>query len=100
MWKKSSPNEHSCQKHNLHNVLTMLIHNCSFGQVWDVKCGEGVANYRAHHGRLLSVMWSSLDPDVIYTGGDDFTIQAWNILQQTHKIPPAGKLHQMIKDVA
>ena len=59
-------------------------------QIWDVKQGAPVANYRGHSGRLLSVQWSATDSDMIYTGGDDFCVHAWRISQQQHKVPPKG----------
>ncbi len=64
-----------------------------FLQVWDVRKGEPVANFRDHGGRLLCAHWSGLDPDLIYTGADDFTAQAWKVSEQPHKAPPAGKLY-------
>nr|XP_006819751.1 PREDICTED: gem-associated protein 5-like [Saccoglossus kowalevskii] len=60
-------------------------------QVWDVMNGEPIANYRAHHGRLFSVIWSVLHPDVVYTGGEDFTLQKWRISQQEFIKPPKNK---------
>ena len=73
--------------------LKRLIYyfDCPIDQVWDVKACEPIANYRAHHGRLLCTLWSALDPDIIYTGGDDFSAQGWKISQQTHKAPPVGR---------
>ena len=55
-----------------------------------MKQGTPVANYRGHSGRLMTVTWSPADPDIIYTGGDDFTVQPWKISQQEHQTPPKG----------
>lgn len=50
--------------------------------------GECLVNYRDHVGRVMSVAWSFIDPDVLFSGGDDFTIRSWRISQQLFKEPP------------
>lgn len=52
---------------------------------------EALANYRGHVGFLLCVDWSPTDPDVIWTGGKDFTVQEWKISKQEHTRPPKGE---------
>ena len=59
-------------------------------QVWNVQAGEGIANFRGHSGRVLSVAWSDLDPDIVYSGSEDFSLQAWSIAGQENKMPPKG----------
>lgn len=59
-------------------------------QVWDVLQEEALANYRGHVGYLLSVDWSPVDPDVIWTGGKDFTVQEWRVSEQEFTKPPKG----------
>ncbi|KAI8485196.1 Gem-associated protein 5 [Branchiostoma belcheri] len=57
-------------------------------QVWDMTKGKAVSNFRGHQGRVLSVQWSQTDADMVYSGGDDFSLQSWKISQQEHKEPP------------
>lgn len=59
-------------------------------QVWDVLQEAALANYRGHVGFLLCVDWSPTDPDVIWTGGKDFTVQEWRISKQDFTKPPKG----------
>ena len=51
-----------------------------------------MANYRGHSGRLFCTQWSMTDPDVIYTGADDFSVHAWRISQQEYIVPLKGQL--------
>lgn len=60
-------------------------------QVWDVLQEEALSNYRGHIGYLLCVDWSPVDPDVIWTGGKDFTLQEWRVSKQEFTKPPKGK---------
>lgn len=55
---------------------------------------EPLCNYRGHQGRLLSVQWSPVDPDSVYTGADDFSVHKWHISKQEHTRPPQGKYIQ------
>lgn len=59
--------------------------------MWDVLEEAAVSNYRGHSGYLLSVDWSPVDPDVIWTGGKDFTVQEWKVSEQEFTKPPKGK---------
>ena len=56
-------------------------------QIWNILTGEGIANYRGHIGRVYTVMWSYSDCDVLYTGGDDFTVHRWKISEQIFQTP-------------
>lgn len=49
-----------------------------------------VCNYQGHAGHLLCVDWSPVDPDVIWTGGKDFTVHEWRISKQEFTKPPKG----------
>ncbi|XP_071951268.1 gem-associated protein 5-like [Antedon mediterranea] len=61
-------------------------------QVWDVlKKGDPVANFRGHSGRVLAVEWSVMDEDIVFSGGDDFTLMKWNVSKQQHTKPPKNK---------
>lgn len=62
-----------------------------FPQVWDVLQEEALSNYRGHAGYLLSVDWSPVDPDVVWTGGKDFTAQEWRVSKQEFTKPPKGE---------
>ena len=75
----------------LANTFQSLYHH-SNPQVWDVKNVQPMANYRGHSGRLFCTQWSMTDPDVIYTGADDFSVHAWRISQQEYIVPPKGQL--------
>lgn len=59
--------------------------------MWDVLEEAAVSNYRGHTGYLLCVDWSPVDPDVIWTGGKDFTVQEWKVSQQEFTKPPKGR---------
>lgn len=50
-----------------------------------------LSNYRGHVGYLLCVDWSPVDPDVIWTGGKDFTVQEWTVSKQEFTKPPKGR---------
>lgn len=60
-------------------------------QVWDVLQEAPVSNYQGHTGYLLCVDWSPVDPDVIWTGGKDFTVQEWRVSKQEFTKPPKGE---------
>lgn len=64
---------------------------CGSEQVWDVLEEAAVSNYRGHNGYLLCVDWSPVDPDVVWTGGKDFTVHEWKVSQQDFTKPPKGK---------
>lgn len=49
-----------------------------------------MSNYRGHTGYLLCVDWSPVDPDVVWTGGKDFTVQEWRVSKQEFTKPPKG----------
>ena len=50
--------------------------------------GQPLANFRSHVGRVMCVAWSYLDPDVVYSGGEDGTLRPWRPSQQEHTQPP------------
>ena len=60
----------------------------SFFQVWNCIKDEQIANFRGHSGRVLSVLWSFIDPDIIYSGGEDFTLRKWSIASCKEMLPP------------
>ncbi|XP_033632264.1 gem-associated protein 5-like [Asterias rubens] len=65
-------------------------------QVWDVLKGEPIANFRGHLGRLFSVAWSVIDPDIIFSGGEDFCLMKWRISKTQHTKPPTHKRNIMM----
>ncbi|PIK60771.1 putative gem-associated protein 5-like [Apostichopus japonicus] len=68
-------------------------------QIWDVDSGEALANFRGHQGRLLSVAWSHLDPDILFTGGEDFCVMKWKISECTHKQPPKAFIDAILDEL-
>ena len=53
--------------------------------------GEGLVNYRGHGNRVMCVEWSPVDPDVVWTGADDFTVHEWRLSKQEFTAPPKGE---------
>ncbi|XP_078121651.1 gem-associated protein 5 [Sander vitreus] len=74
-----------------HEARLVTVSYDATAQVWDVLPEAAVCNYRGHSGYLLCVDWSPVDPDVIWTGGKDFTLQEWRVSKQEFKKPPKGK---------
>uniref|UniRef100_A0AAX7TL49 Anaphase-promoting complex subunit 4 WD40 domain-containing protein n=1 Tax=Astatotilapia calliptera TaxID=8154 RepID=A0AAX7TL49_ASTCA len=74
-----------------HNARLVTVSYDGTAQVWDVLEEAAVSNYRGHVGYLLCVDWSPVDPDVIWTGGKDFTLQEWSVSKQEFTKPPKGK---------
>ncbi|KAK3524646.1 hypothetical protein QTP70_033871 [Hemibagrus guttatus] len=70
-------------------IKCKLQHKASL--VWDVLKQEPVCNYRGHSGRVLCVQWSPVNPDLIWTGADDFTVQEWAVSKQEHVKPPKSR---------
>ncbi|XP_054481337.1 gem-associated protein 5 [Anoplopoma fimbria] len=74
-----------------HEARLVTVSYDGTAQVWDVLQEASVSNYRGHVGYLLCVDWSPDDPDVIWTGGKDFTLQEWKVSKQEFTKPPKGK---------
>ncbi|XP_070839743.1 gem-associated protein 5 [Chaetodon trifascialis] len=74
-----------------HDARLVTVSYDGTAQVWDVLQAAAVSNYRGHIGYVLSVDWSPVDPDVIWTGGKDFTLQEWRVSKQEFTKPPKGK---------
>ena len=77
--------------------------------MWDVVKGEALWNFRGHSSRVMCVVWSYLDPDLVYSGGEDGTVRPWKPSLQQHRQPPVSggslvfskpflikKIHQVI----
>ncbi|XP_061659471.1 gem-associated protein 5 [Syngnathoides biaculeatus] len=79
--------------------LASASYDCT-AQVWDVQQEAALSNYRCHMGSLLCVDWSPVDPDVIWTGGKDFTVQEWRVSTQEFTTPPKGKKMVDLKEKA
>jgi len=60
--------------------------------VWDVRHGLLVAVNGEHFGRLLSIVWSTADEDIVFTGSDDHTVHAWHISQHRWNEGELGRL--------
>ncbi|KAK2882258.1 gem-associated protein 5 [Channa argus] len=74
-----------------HDARLVTVSYDGTAQVWDVLQEVAVSNYRGHVGYLLCVDWSPVDPDVVWTGGKDFTVQEWRVSKQEFTKPPKGK---------
>uniref|UniRef100_A0A8C9WXC8 Gem nuclear organelle associated protein 5 n=1 Tax=Sander lucioperca TaxID=283035 RepID=A0A8C9WXC8_SANLU len=74
-----------------HEARLVTVSYDATAQVWDVLPEAAVCNYRGHSGYLLCVDWSPVDPDAIWTGGKDFTLQEWRVSKQEFKKPPKGE---------
>ncbi|XP_041807996.1 gem-associated protein 5 isoform X2 [Chelmon rostratus] len=74
-----------------HDTRLVTVSYDGTAQVWDVLQTAAVSNYRGHVGYVLCVDWSPVDPDVIWTGGKDFTLQEWRVSKQEFTNPPKGK---------
>ena len=66
--------------------LLSVSYDCT-AQVWDVSKKEPICNFSGHKGRLFCGLWSPLDSNVVYTGGEDSTVYGWNIQLQNNKLP-------------
>lgn len=73
-------------------MIVIVMDNDLFSKVWNVETNQGVANYRGHIGRLLSVQWSFLDADVVYSGGEDGSLRSWSIKEQEFTHPPVASM--------
>ncbi|KAJ4930287.1 hypothetical protein JOQ06_019292 [Pogonophryne albipinna] len=74
-----------------HEARLVTVSYDGTAQVWDVLEEAAICNYRGHVGFLLCVDWSPVDPDVIWTGGKDFTLHEWKVSTQEFTKPPKGK---------
>ncbi|KAM3869078.1 gem-associated protein 5 [Diretmus argenteus] len=74
-----------------HDARLVTVCYDGTAQVWDVLQEAAVSNYRGHAGHLLCVDWSPVDPDVVWTGGKDSTVQEWSVSKQEFTKPPKGK---------
>uniref|UniRef100_A0A665TMK7 Uncharacterized protein n=1 Tax=Echeneis naucrates TaxID=173247 RepID=A0A665TMK7_ECHNA len=81
-----------------HEARLVTVSYDGTAQVWDVLQEAAVSNYRGHIGYLLCVDWSPVDPDVIWTGGKDFTVQEWRVSKQEFTKPPKGKKLMDLKE--
>lgn len=54
--------------------------------------GQTIASYHGHRGRLLCVQWSGSDPDVVFTGGEDFTFHKWRVSRNPYSAEDDGKV--------
>ncbi|KAI9527302.1 hypothetical protein NQZ68_032173 [Dissostichus eleginoides] len=81
-----------------HEARLVTVSYDGTAQVWDVLEEAAICNYRGHVGFLLCVDWSPVDPDVIWTGGKDFTLHEWKVSTQEFTKPPKGKKMVNLKE--
>jgi len=60
-------------------------------KAWDVAKGEVLACYVDHIGCAMSCCWSALDPDVVISGGSDFTCRTWKLSKASADNKPANR---------
>lgn len=58
-------------------------------QVWNVVEKRGLANYRGHLGPVVCLAWST-DGEMVYSGGEDCTLQGWKYKGLKDTVPPKG----------
>ncbi|GFS10704.1 gem-associated protein 5-like [Elysia marginata] len=54
--------------------------------VWDVRTMTQLASYKHNHGRLMTVVWSHLDSDLVMSGGTDSTFRRWRVSAQPKEV--------------
>ena len=61
-------------------------------QIWDTKTGEPLKNYGGHSQRVFRVEFSPLDPDLVFSFGEENSIHMWrpSKLQHTTQRESAG----------
>lgn len=68
-----------------------LLASCSFDstvQIWNANNGKPIANYRGHSEKLLCCLFSNLDSNLVYSGGEDYCLHKWKIDAQSEIMPP------------
>lgn len=68
-----------------------LLASCSYDstvQIWNAMDGVPLANYRGHSDKLLCCLFSNVDANRVYSGGEDMCLQVWKIDAQLNKTPP------------
>ena len=82
--------------------LVSVSYDCS-AQVWNVAGGGvPVANFSGHGERLFCGIWSPVDSNVIFSGGEDSALHCWKIDSQKDTIPAKKappKKHLLNKNV-
>ncbi|RUS82626.1 hypothetical protein EGW08_009619, partial [Elysia chlorotica] len=68
--------------------------------VWDVRSMTKLACYNNEHGRLLTVAWSHLDPDIVMSGGTDHTFRMWRVSAQPKEVGKKKKKKKLNKSRA
>ncbi|GAB6029113.1 Gem-associated protein 5 [Chamberlinius hualienensis] len=53
--------------------------------VWNVFERKLIACYINHTARVLCAEWNPADPNMIFSGGEDFMVHAWKISEQPNK---------------
>lgn len=77
----------SWSRHGYFNILASSSYDGTV-QIWNAEEGVPIANYRGHSDKILSCLFSNNDPNIIYSGGEDYSLHKWKIDSQTFKIPP------------
>ena len=59
-----------------------------FLKIWNADEGTPIGNYRGHSDKLLCCLFSNLYRNIVYSGGEDYSLQKWDINAQEFKLPP------------
>jgi WD40 repeat protein len=69
--------------------LTLVIQ-----QIWNGELGMSISNFRGHSEKMLCCVFSNIDPNVVFSGGEDYCLLRWKIDAQKYQTPPDEcKLH-------
>jgi len=76
-----------CKNHYPKNY-NYYYYEIIFMKIWNADTGVGLANYRGHSEKILCCMFSNTDSNVVYSGGEDYSVHRWRVDQQTDTLPP------------
>jgi len=57
-------------------------------QIWNADSGCPLANYRGHSEKILCCLFSNSYSNIVYSGGEDYSLHKWKIDSQSNERPP------------